>query len=238
MKALKLSLNIMLLTCLGLMSASTTFAQTQDSQGAPAMQQPSFPPSTGAVPGTPPPGMPTTLTMPPKSVSDRHVYYFFFSRVTDLDRLADKIDSEGKKNADYYRTLHQKGAGLTDAEGEILRQISDECIQLLDEQDAKRKAIIDARLAQSTTPPKNSLTMSEMGEFGYNRNLILDAQILKLRESLGEESFSKLDTYVHQLIHPSTVPTKINPGIIHPVQPPQQNNTSTPANSEGDGGPR
>lgn len=208
MKILNLCLIILSLTCLGLASTPTMLAQAQNSDGTSAAPQPLPSSESNAKHGVPPPGSPTTLPTPSKAESDRIIYLFFFHHVANLDRVADKIDLEGKENAEYYRTLDQKGAGLTDGEGEILRQISDECIKLLDEQDAKVKKIIDARRAQSTTPPKNALMMAEMSESGQNRNSILGAQILKLQIMLREESFAKLDAYVRQLIHPSTTPEK------------------------------
>jgi hypothetical protein len=198
MKILNLSLVVFSLSCLGWASTTITLAQTQNSDDSSTTPQPLTPPESNAKRGILPPDSPTTLPTPSKAESDRIIYSFFFHKVANLDRVADKIDLEGKENAEYYRTIDQKGAGLTDGKGEILRQVSDECIQLLDEQDAKIKKIIDARRAQSTTPLKNALTMAEMSEFGKNRNLILDEQILKLTVAFREEAFAKLDTYVHK----------------------------------------
>ncbi|MGO9774953.1 MAG: hypothetical protein ACLQGT_04715 [Terracidiphilus sp.] len=146
MKILDLSLIILSLTCLGLASTQTTHAQTQNSDDTSTTQQLLPPPGLNAKHGIPPPDSPTILPTFSKSYKDRTIYNFFFHKVANMDRLADKIDLEGKENADYYRTLDQKGAGLTDGEGEILRQVSDECIQLLDEQDAmiKKSSILAA----------------------------------------------------------------------------------------------
>ena len=196
---LNLSLIVLSLTCLGLASTQTMLAQTPSSDGTTITPQPLIPPESNAKHGIPPPDSPTILPTFSKSTKDRIIYNFFFHKVANMDRLAVNIDLEGKENAEYYRTLDQKGAGLTDGEGEILRQVSDECIQLLDEQDAKIKKIIEARRAQSTTPPKNALTMAEMSAFGKKKDLILDEQILKLTVALREESFAKLDAYVHKL---------------------------------------
>ncbi len=160
---------------------------------------------------------------------DRTIYHFFFLHVVDLDQTGDKVEAEGK-NADYYRTLDQKAAGLTDDEGAKVKQVAHDCVQILNEQKAKTEATIEARKAQSETSPRNLLTKGEMAANMTASNAALDEHIAQLKEILGEESFAKLDAYVKKLIHPQKVSAPASPQG-------QQINSPAPAGGPGLGDP-
>ena len=234
MKNLVLRLLLVLMVSFSLASTSTTCAYGQVDQSTPAgvsVNEPMAPkPSTASVTDSSPAGS-QLMTIPANPiVPDRIIYQFFFNHVVNLDYAAKKMEDEGK-NADYLRDLDQKGAGLTEDEAAKVKQVANNCIQLLDDQKAKIKATIDARRAQSPTPPKNLISRSEMALNGAAKNAVLDEHITQLKDLLGEASFARLDAYVKNLIHLKTVEL---PGM----QPKPEVNEVTPQNTEGNGGTR
>ncbi len=233
MKTLVSRLLLVLIVGFHLASTLTTRAYAQGVQSTPAgvsVNEPIAPkPSTASVTDSSPAGgLQSTTTPANQTVPDRIIYQFFFNHVVNLDNTAKKMEDDGK-NADYLRDLDQKGAGLTEDEAAKVKQVAHDCIQLLNDQKAKIQATIDARRAQSSNPPKNLISRSEMAQNGAAKNATLDEHIAQLKDLLGEESFTRLDAYVKNLIHLKTVEL---PGM----QPKPEVKEDTPQNTEGKGG--
>lgn len=177
-----------------------------------------------------------SLTVPvDRPVPDHIIYHFFFIHVVNLDQAADKMEAEPKnsdylRTAAYYRALDEKAAGLTDEEGAMVKKIAHDCIQTLNDQNAKTKAVIDARRAESPAP-HNALTKSEMANSIAARNTTLTGALDQLKAELGDTSFAKLDTYVKSVIHPK----EATMGARRPSAEPNLDR-ALPLQLQGDGG--
>lgn len=146
------------------------------------------------------------------------LFELFFNNMSVLNQVADKDDKAGDHiSAAAWRTHDQRAAGLNDAEGQILWEITLDCIRILKENDAKIRALAERDRAQMT-PGVISPASVEMIQTFEDRKKIISDHIERLREALGDASFNKLDTYVHSLFHaeviapkpatPSTTPTE------------------------------
>jgi hypothetical protein len=145
-------------------------------------------------------------------------YRFFFLNMALLDQAADQDEKKGQvQTAALWRTHEQRAAGLTEAEGEILKQLVQQCNQVVKDQDTKIQAALKdfrgKRAGDLTVPIPPALL--QMGE---ERTAIITAHIDKIRVALGEASFQKLDSYVQSsfkphILNPQTSP-KPGPGKI------------------------
>lgn len=140
------------------------------------------------------------LTVPIQSqaeVLQNALFEFLFSNISDLNQIADSDDKAGKhSSAALWRTHDQRAAGLNDSEGEILREIALDCVRALKEQDAKIRTFGEKLRAQST-PGVIGPIPPELIQMVEDRKKIVSDHVEKLRESLGDASFNKLDIYVH-----------------------------------------
>jgi hypothetical protein len=138
-------------------------------------------------------------------------FEFLFNNVSALDQIADSDDKAGKHiEAAAWRTHDQRGAGLNDAEGEILQDVALDCLRMLKEQDAKIQALAEKFRAQ-LNPGTPIQVPAELVQMVENRKAIVRDHIERLREALGDASFNKLDTYVHSSIHGEVIVPKPAP---------------------------
>lgn len=144
------------------------------------------------------------------------LFELFFNNMSVLNEVADKDDKAGDhETAAAWRAHDQTAAGLNDAEGQILREITLDCVRLLKEKDAKIRALAErdrARMTPGTVVPASP----EMIQTFEERKKIISDHIESLREALGDVSFNKLATYIHSSFHaeviapkPAARPTKI-----------------------------
>jgi hypothetical protein len=136
------------------------------------------------------------------------LFELFFNNMSVLNEVADKDDKAGDHiAAAAWRTHDQRAAGLNDAEGQILREITLDCIRILKENDAKIRALAERDRAQ--TPPGTIIPASpEMIQTFEDRKKVINDHIERLREALGDASFNKLDTYVHSSSHAEVIAPK------------------------------
>jgi hypothetical protein len=127
---------------------------------------------------------------------DRKIYHYFFVEQVNMDIAAQKAEAHGQ-NGDKYRTQDSRVAGLTDEEGAKVRQIAEDCVRILIDQDAKMKALMDERREQLPTT-KSPLSKDEIAQFNSERDEAIDQHIFQLKETLGEYSFEKLDLFVKE----------------------------------------
>lgn len=136
------------------------------------------------------------------------LFELFFNNMSVLNEVADKEDKAGDHiAAAAWRTHDQTAAGLNDAEGQILREITLDCIRILKENDAKIRALAERDRAQM--PPGVTIPASvEMIQTFEDRKKVINEHIERLREALGDASFNKLDTYVHSSFHAEVIAPK------------------------------
>lgn len=136
------------------------------------------------------------------------LFEFLFDNISALNQAADTDDKAGNhQGAALWRTHDQRGAGLNDAEGQILQETALDCLRQLKEKDAKIRALAERDRAQ--TPPGIMIPASpEMIQTFEDRKKVVNDHIERLREALGDASFNKLDTYVHSSFHAEVIAPK------------------------------
>lgn len=153
--------------------------------------------------------LPSTAT--PKSqaaIPQSVLFEFLFNNISALNQVADSNDKGGNHaTAALWRTHDQRGAGLNDAEGQILQEITLDCLRMLKEQDAKFRAASEKFRAQ-LKPGAPVQIPAELVQMGEDREKIVNDHIERLREALGDASFKKLDTYVHSSFHAEVIVPK------------------------------
>jgi hypothetical protein len=140
------------------------------------------------------------------------VYEFFFRNVSNLDRVAHQADLAGKQQeALGWRRHDQMAAGLTDTEGDILREVAFDCNKATQELERKVTTAIDTFRSQPGHDRSVPLP-AEIGQMWDQRSVIINAHIDQLRVALGPNSFQKLDDYVQSSFTPHTIaPHKPSP---------------------------
>lgn len=125
-----------------------------------------------------------------------------------LDRFADREERAGRHDSALrWRTYDQAALGINDAEGEILKEIEQDCNHAVRESDNKATAAIRNFRAKSggdVTAPLPGEILQMVGE----RETIMNSCIERLREALGNSSFQKLDHYVQSSFQPRIVSPK------------------------------
>jgi hypothetical protein len=129
------------------------------------------------------------------------LFGFLFNNIAALNEIAESDEKAGKHiSAAAWRTHDQRAAGLNDAEGEILQEVTQDCVRNLKEKDAQIKASAD-KARTDLDPAKPVPPPPELVQLVAERRAIVKDHIEKLREALGDSSFKKLDTYVHAMFH-------------------------------------
>ncbi len=143
----------------------------------------------------------------PTTIPQGALFELFFNNISALNQVADSDDKAGNHTwAAQWRTHDARGAGLNDAEGQILQEVTLDCLRLLKEQDAKFRAAAEKYRAQ-LVPCAPIHLPEELVQMDEVRKKIVSDHIERLREALGDTSFSKLDNYIHSSFHvPATPP--------------------------------
>jgi hypothetical protein len=146
----------------------------------------------------------TSQVAVPQSV----LFEMFFNNLEVLNQVADADEKAGKHNsASEWRRLYQKGAGLNDAEGDILRETVLDCLQSLKVQDAKFRVAAEKFRAQ-LTPGAPEQIPPDLAQLFDDRKKIIADHIEALKTALGEASFAKLDSFVHSSFHVEMIAPK------------------------------
>src|SRR5205085_1056199 len=133
-------------------------------------------------------------------IPEHVIYRQIFHQVVAFNEYADQLESQGKDSSSV-RTIYKRQAELTDEQALILGRIAAECERDVKQQDLKAKVIIDAYKAQypdgrvpdgqSPAPPS-----PELASMQAERNAIILRARDRLRASLGEEEFSRFESFV------------------------------------------
>jgi hypothetical protein len=178
----------------------------------PGLQRKPIQPGQRVTPANPPASdRNSPLAAPPQSqaaIPQNVLFELFFNNMGALNQVADSDEKAGKHvSAAEWRRYDQKGAGLNDAEGDILRETVLDCLRMLKEQDVKIRASASKDRAQAT-PGVIGPTPPELIQLVEDRKKIVSDHIESLKEALGDASFNKLDTYVHSSFHAEVIVPK------------------------------
>lgn len=133
-------------------------------------------------------------------VPDYILYKAFFAHVEHLDDFAAKLESEGK-DGHGFRTHDQRLAGLSEAEGLMLKQVA--YAANIDGRNASVKiqaAMKQAHALRVQAELAGTAPTSNLKQAFDERNASISSHLAELRAMLGEASFQKLDTYVRSIV--------------------------------------
>lgn len=152
------------------------------------------------------PSQPPAISQTSQAVPDQVIYRFFFRHVETFDKVAEKLESQGK-DGHGFRTHDQRLSGLTEDEGALVKRIAYDCNQALKNAEAKVPAISKAPTVQSLGKenPSQAETRAARANARVEINGIMDSYIVQLQATLGEASFQKLDKYVKSIVRPITM---------------------------------
>jgi hypothetical protein len=157
---------------------------------------------------------PGTTVTGQNAVPEEILFELFFNNISALNQVAANDEKAGNHAwAVAWRTHDQRAAGLNDAEGQIMQEITLDCLRMLKEQDAKFRAAAEKFRAQ-VKPGAPLLIPSELVQMDEDRKKIISDHIERLREALGDASFNKLDTHVHSAFHAEVITPKPAPPPI------------------------
>jgi hypothetical protein len=142
----------------------------------------------------------------PAPIAEDARYRAFFKLIAAIDEFADKLEKEGKPDAaKAWRTHLQRGAGLSEEEGVLMKEIAFDFNQAQASKTVELKAAIAALRIQhaGSVSPQASLT-PELAQLEADRQQILNSHLDQLKSQLGAQSFSKLDAYTQDLFKAST----------------------------------
>jgi hypothetical protein len=141
-------------------------------------------------------------------------YRMFFRFIASAEAFAGKLEEEGKHDAaNAWRSHVQRGAGLTEQEGAILKEIALDFNQAHNANNAKLTAAISSLRAQSLPGASQPVPMTpELVQIQADRQQILSAHVDQLKTQLGDASFKKVDAYIKDLYQSSvTAPLPSQP---------------------------
>lgn len=172
-------------------------------------------PTQGATPVNPPAAdQNSPSTEGPQSqapIPQSALFELFFNNMGVLNQVADNDDKAGNHmQAAAWRRYDQEGAGLNDAEGDLLREIVLDCLRMLKDQDAKFRALAEKERAQMP-PGVIRPASAELTQTFEGHKKIISDHIERLKEALGDVSFNKLDAYIHSTFHAQMIEPKLAP---------------------------
>jgi LAS superfamily LD-carboxypeptidase LdcB len=125
---------------------------------------------------------------------------------------AEEAERAGKSNAAHAHRAFLKQAELSDEQARSLNEIAADCEREVAALDAKAKAIIDARRALYTAgalPKSQPLPPSpELQALQRERNAAILRARDRLRSSLDEQAWARLEVFVNSRITPGITITQ------------------------------
>jgi hypothetical protein len=193
--------------------SSISIAQKSDRQGKATVSSPSgLKPNPREDTAAPRPAQPNQQAQNASSqpqdqnIPQDVIYDQMFRHIKELNKKADEEASQGKDGT-HFRTLYKRLAKLDDRQAQALDDISadvDREVAKLNKRALKVISDLRARnpegkLAKGELPPAPPAELKALSD--ERRNVILKARE-RLRASLGEDGFQKLDEFVQQRIKP------------------------------------
>jgi hypothetical protein len=144
-------------------------------------------------------------------------FLLFFRHLAGLDATADQAVAAGNPGASQWRSYEQRMAGLTAAEGSILKEVAYACNQALSDYDAE----VHAEATASAEPPTGRMQIG-------------NSAVDQLNLLLGDEAFQKVAQRVQALfgnvdaISASNPPGPLPPSELGDLGPPVAVDDSLP----------
>jgi hypothetical protein len=131
-------------------------------------------------------------------VPDHIIYLLYFRHLANLDQVAAQREAEGKEGRGW-RSHEQRAAGLSEEEGNILKQVAYDCIQAVTEADRKIQNVITNFHAQHPRGEYNRVPPPpELPQLEKEKTQIINAHIEQLKSLLGEDAFNKLAAHLNR----------------------------------------
>jgi hypothetical protein len=152
--------------------------------------------------------------LPPPQVraaSEHALYRAFFDQVGLLRRKADELDQKGL-NGSGARTFISRQTGLSESQMRLVEQIVADCKEEVKRQDEKALKFAEAHRARLQNAPAPEGYMhappAELKTMQEERNAMYLRARDRIRATIGEEDFRRLDEFVMQ--HGSPGSHKVN----------------------------
>lgn len=137
-------------------------------------------------------------------------YMFLFHHLVFLKQKADELGQKGRGKSALLKRF-QEDAKLTDGQFQALFQVASDCERQVAEQDDKAMAVInamkashpDGKLPAGEGPPPLPPELITMQQ---ERDAIVLRARDRLHQTLGEEGFARLNTFVQSRIKPDIKP--------------------------------
>ena len=147
-------------------------------------------------------------------VPDHIIYGFFLRDLYTFRVKAEESERQGnRKSGEAYRNIYKVPAGWSAEEAQILDDIATECQRQLREIDAQAKTIIDERRAlyypDGKVQPGGQLAppSPELERLQEKRNTTILQFRDRIRESLREQEFQKLEQFLKTNVAPTITVT-------------------------------
>ena len=145
-----------------------------------------------------------------KNIPQRVVYGLVFRHIVSLDSRADLADKSGRDGS-QLRNFYQRRAGLTPAQGALLRTTAHDAIAALQTVDQQVGDVIARFRAQSSRVraagapvPRPTAELKTLQDAKDNAIL---GRLSALQVGLGASAFQRLDAYVQSAITPHVTVT-------------------------------
>lgn len=138
----------------------------------------------------------------PAAIPKHIAYGLFFGEMLALKKKAADREKQGIKSDDM-RDFHKVRGKLSDSESQVLEQIAAECNDKVLKINDRARATINSerarhphgRLKEGEPLPPPPAALSELEE--QRKQTLLDARE-KLRTTLGQKAFDRIDNYIQQ----------------------------------------
>jgi hypothetical protein len=135
-----------------------------------------------------------------QQIPDPIVYRFFFAHLENLDKVAAQQEARGK-DGNAWRSHEQRAAGLSAAEGAVLKQVATDCNLAVKQQRARMRAAFAAQM-QAAQGKSLRGPSPELRQLAQEGDEMVGQRIERLRAELGEAAFRKLDDYLQRSFKP------------------------------------
>jgi hypothetical protein len=151
-------------------------------------------------------------------------YWVLFRHLNALEAKAAEVEKRGLDGSPY-RTAIRDSAQLTETQAAQLRSIATDCVSRVEEKDQEALKIIRAARAAASggrlkkDPPALPEAPAELARLQSERDALIDSARESLRFTLGEQEFTKLQSFVDEKIAPQITREKVAPAGAPVVQP-------------------
>jgi hypothetical protein len=151
------------------------------------------------------------------AITTYHIYNHFFGSVTFLKQRAEEFTQQGKTST-QLRSYYRNRVSLSQSQAEQLEIIAVDCTRELEQQDAKARTLIAAararyphgRLLEGEQPPSPPVELLELQK--GREDIVMRARE-RLRQSFGEQEFSRVEQFLQANFAPKIQVLSIDQAI-------------------------